>query len=94
MGSANYQIELSPAAERDTRKLYRRISRQDSERLIAAIDKLAEEPRPRGVRKIERAVTAYRMRVGRYRIVYDVFDDQKRVVILELTRRNEATYNL
>jgi len=42
--------------------------------------------------KIKGDVTAYRIRVGDYRIVYDVYDDKKLVVILQIVRRSESTY--
>ena len=87
-----YKIEVSPAAERDIQKLKDRIRRDDFERLAAAIDKLATEPRPNGVRKIEGAAPAYRIRVGDYRVVYDIYDDKKLVVILQVIRRSETTY--
>lgn len=87
-----YTIEVSPAADRDIQKLKDRIRRDDFERLAAAIDKLALEPRPHGVRKIEGATTTYRIRVGSYRIVYDIYDDKKLVVLLQVIRRSETTY--
>lgn len=90
--SLNYRIEVSPAADRDLQKLKDRILKQDFDRLSKAIDKLVEEPRPHGVRKIEGSVTAYRIRVGNYRIVYDVYDDKRLVVILQVVRRSETTY--
>ena len=87
-----YKVEISPAADRDLQKLKERILKQDFDRLGKSVDKLAEEPRPHGVRKIKEAVTAYRIRVGNYRIVYDVYDDKKLVVILQVVRRSETTY--
>ncbi|MBN1376433.1 MAG: type II toxin-antitoxin system RelE/ParE family toxin [Dehalococcoidia bacterium] len=90
--SPAYQIEVSPAAGRDLQKLGAHIRRQEFVRLAAAIDNLISDPRPHGVRKIEGAVTAYRIRVGHYRVVYDVFDDKKLVVILQVVRRSESTY--
>jgi mRNA interferase RelE/StbE len=90
--SLSYQIEISPAADRDLQKLGSHIRRQEFDRLAAAIDNLAADPRPYGVRKIEGAVTAYRIRVGHYRVVYDVFNDRKLVVILQVLRRSESTY--
>lgn len=72
-------------------KLGSHIRRQEFDGLAAAIDKLAADPRPHGVRKIEAAVTAYRIRVGHYRVVYDIFDDKKLVVILQVVRRSEST---
>jgi mRNA interferase RelE/StbE len=90
--SANYRIEVSLAADRDLRKLKERILKQDFDRLGKAIDKLSEDPRPHGVRKIQVPVTAYRIRVGNYRVVYDVDDVKKLVVILQVVRRSETTY--
>ena len=87
-----YRIEIAPAADRDLQKLQDRIRKQDFDRLSKAIDKLDLEPRPHGVRKIEGADTAYRIRIGSYRVVYDVFDDKKLVVILQVVRRSETTY--
>ena len=90
--SHKYSVEVSSAADRDLQKLRERILKQDFDRLAKAVERLAEEPRPNGVRKIKEAVTAYRIRVGDYRIVYDVYDDEKLVVILQVVRRSETTY--
>lgn len=87
-----YRIEVSPAAERDLDRLKGRIRRQDFERLRAAIGSLADEPRPRGVRKIKGAERAYRIRAGNYRVVYEVYDMENLVLILHLGRRTETTY--
>ena len=87
-----YKIEVAPGAERDIRKLGQRISRQDFESLRLAIDALAQDPRPEGVRKIKGAQRAYRVRVGSYRVVYNVYDDEDLVLILQVGRRNEGTY--
>jgi mRNA interferase RelE/StbE len=90
--SPDYQVEVSPAADRDPQKLNERIPKQDYNRLCQAVDHLFENPRPHGVRKIKGDVTAHRIRVGDYRIVYDVYDDKKVVVILHVARRSESTY--
>lgn len=90
--SSAYRIEVSPATDRDLQKLQDRIRKQDFDRLSKAIDKLAVEPRPHGVRKIEGSDFAYRIRVGSYRVVYDIYDDKKLVVILQVVRRSETTY--
>jgi len=89
---SNYHVEVSPAADRDLQKLKERILKQDFDRLCKVVDKLMEDPRPHGVRKIKGAVTAYRIRAGDYRVVYDVEDDKKLVVILQIVRRSESTY--
>jgi mRNA interferase RelE/StbE len=87
-----YRLEVSPAADRDLEKLKGRIRRQDFERLRNAVGGLAEEPRPQGVRKIKGEERAYRIRVGSYRVVYEVYDDDKLVLILQIVRRSETTY--
>ena len=87
-----YRLEISPAADRDLEKLKGRIRRQDFERLRVAVGGLAEEPRPKGVRKIKGAERAYRIRVGSYRVVYEVHDSENLVLILQVARRSETTY--
>lgn len=87
-----YKIEVSPAADRDLEKLKSRIRWQDFERLRVAVGGLSEEPRPQGVRKIKGAERAYRIRVGSYRVVYEVYDNDKLVLILQIVRRSETTY--
>jgi len=87
-----YRLEVSPAADRDLGKLKGRIRRQDFERLRDAVRGLADEPRPQGVRKIKGADNAYRIRVGSYRVVYDVYDSDNVILILQVARRSETTY--
>jgi len=87
-----YRLEVSPAADRDLNKLKGRIRRQDFERLRDAVRDLAEEPHPQGVRKIKGAERAYRIRVGNYRVVYEIYDSDKLVLILQVVRRSEMTY--
>ena len=87
-----YKLEVSPAADRDLERLKQRIQRQDFERLRTAIRGLANEPRPHGVRKIKGAERAYRIRVGDYRVVYEIYDNENLVLILQIARRMETTY--
>jgi len=85
-----YRLEVSPAADRDLEKLKGRIRRQDFERLRDSIGSLADEPQ--GVRKIKGAEKAYRIRVGSYRVVYEVCDSDSSILILQVARRSETTY--
>jgi mRNA interferase RelE/StbE len=87
-----YRIEVSPAADRELEKLKGRIRRQDYERLRDAVRSLVNEPRPQGVRKIKGAEKAYRIRVGRYRVIYEVYDNDNLILILLIARRSETTY--
>lgn len=87
-----YNIEVTPAADRDLDRLKERIQRHDFERLRLAIRGLAGEPRPAGVRKLRGEERTWRIRVGPYRVVYDIHDERAMVIILKVARRNETTY--
>ncbi len=87
-----YRLEVSPAADRNLERLKRRIQRFNFERLRTAVRSLADDPRPHGVRKIEGAERAYRIRVGDYRVVYEIYDKEGLVLILQVARRTETTY--
>jgi mRNA interferase RelE/StbE len=60
------------------------------ERVAAAIKLLAETPRPPGVKKI--SDNTFRIRVGRYRVIYVVDDTAQEVIITRIARRSETTY--
>ena len=87
-----YRLEVSPAADRDLEKLRVRMRRQDFERLRDVVRNLSYQPRPQGVRKIKGTDAAYRIRVGSYRVVYEVYDKENLVLILQVARRSETTY--
>ena len=87
-----YKLEVSPAADRELEKLKGRIRRQDFERLRDAVRGLAKEPCPQGGRKIRGTEKAYHIRVGSYRVVYEVYDNNNLVLILQVARRSETTY--
>ncbi len=87
-----YRLEVSPAADRDLDRLKQRIRRHDFERLRIAIRGLADEPRPHGIRKIKGAERAYRIRAGNYRVVYEIYDNENLVLLLQVARRTETTY--
>ena len=72
-----YTVTLSPHAQRQLRALDRPIR----DRLLPPIRALADDPPPRGSIKLTGAEETYRIRVGMYRIVYDVHDQDQTVII-------------
>lgn len=74
-----YRIEITRKAQRELGKF----PRKEQERIKVAIDSLAQNPRPRGTVKMEGEERSYRIRVGVYRVVYDIYDD---VLIVEVIR--------
>lgn len=80
-----YRVELRPAALRDLRKLDANVRR----RLATAIDLLARTPRPPGVEKLQGQESRYRVRVGEYRIIYQIEDRVLLVLVVRVGHRRE-----
>jgi mRNA interferase RelE/StbE len=66
------------------------IDRPDRERVAAAIDGLADNPRPNGVRSVVTQPGAFRIRVGDYRVLYEIDDNPHVVTILRIAHRSRA----
>lgn len=81
-----YRIEFSKQAE----KQFEDLPQQIQQRLQPRIDTLALEPRPPGVKKLKRSENQYRIRVGDYRIVYEVQDVILLVILLRIGHRSEV----
>ncbi len=80
-----YAISYVPSAARVMRKLDRTVAR----RLANAIGELASEPRPPGCLQMKGGDGEFRIRVGDYRVVYDVRDEELVVLVLRLGHRRE-----
>ena len=87
-----YRLELSRAARRDLEKLSVHMRGEEFRRLRAAIESLKNEPRPYGIQKIRGSQRYYRIRVGNYRVVYEIDDDKLLILVVQVSRRNEKTY--
>jgi mRNA interferase RelE/StbE len=81
---AAYQISISKPAQKQLDKL------QDStaDRIIDAIYDLADEPRPSGCKKLK-GREGYGIRVGDYRIIYEVFDHVLVIEVVSLGHRKD-----
>ena len=62
----------------------------DYERVVAKLRGLAKAPRPRGCEKLYYAI--YRVRVGDFRVVYLIDEENKRIEVGGIRRRTERTY--
>ena len=81
-----YEVYLEHAAERDLRKL----PAEDFYRIVPHIKNLAENPRPSGCRKITGSKRDWRIRVGDYRIIYEIDEKSKIVRVMRVRYRREA----
>ncbi|MBI2886545.1 MAG: type II toxin-antitoxin system RelE/ParE family toxin [Chloroflexi bacterium] len=66
--------------------------RQDRERVLRALQGLADDPLPGGVRKLQSRAPAWRLRVGQYRVIYAVFHHDQLILVAAIERRSERTY--
>ena len=80
---ASYTIDFAKSAERDLRK----VGTSPIPRLLAEIEALGDAPRPPGVRKLAGSERSYRIRVGKYRIVYEIDDGSRSVLIVRISGR-------
>ena len=83
---ASYEIEITRTAEKQLRKL----SLADRERVTRAMLALAVDPFPRGARKLSGYDNVFRVRAGRYRILYSVSDAALVVVIVKVGHRRSV----
>ena len=81
-----YEVKFTKGA----RKMFRKLSQQLQDRIQTKIDDLAIEPRPNGVKKLKGEENSYRIRVGDYRVIYDIFDDVLLVSVVEVGHRSEV----
>ena len=82
----SYTVQLAPAAKRQLRKLDRSIQ----ERVVRRLEKLEKDPRPSGVEKMEGDESTYRIRMGEYRIVYEIQNKVLVVLVLKVGHRREV----
>jgi mRNA interferase RelE/StbE len=66
------------------------LPQKQRKRLISTIRLLADEPRPSGVKKLKVYDKTYRIRVGDYRIIYNIEDQEKLILILNSIHRKDA----
>ena len=85
-----YEILLEKGAERDFKKLPKNIQK----RVLNQILKLKENPRPIGVRKITDSKNDWRIRIGDYRVVYEIDDKKKIIKIFRIRHRKEVYLSL
>lgn len=83
--SARYKVVLSTAAARQASKLDAPARR----RVGAAIDLLADEPRPPGATKLVGAGGVWRVRTGDFRILYEITDRTLQVWVIAVGHRRE-----
>ncbi|PSN14451.1 type II toxin-antitoxin system mRNA interferase toxin, RelE/StbE family [filamentous cyanobacterium CCT1] len=83
---AQYEIQFKASAAKEFRKLPLEIKT----RLQKAINALKVEPRPTGMKKLVSEDDLHRIRVGDYRVIYEIDDDIQSVTVIRIRHRREA----
>ena len=82
-----YSIEWT----RQSLKQLKRIQQQQQKQIVIAVRELQNWPDCKNVKALQNR-SSYRLRVGRYRILFDVEDDLRIIEIEEVKKRDEHTY--
>jgi mRNA interferase RelE/StbE len=81
---AAYEVYFKESVEKDLRV----IPKKDLKRILQRIELLAVEPRPSGCEKLT-GLERYRLRQGRYRILYSIQDEKLTVWIVKVGQRKD-----
>jgi mRNA interferase RelE/StbE len=81
-----YVVAFKPSADKALRKLPSKVQ----ERIALATKELRDDPRPRGCKKLKGEDNLWRIRVGDYRVVYTIKDDQLIVLVVRVAHRKDV----
>ena len=76
---AAYKLFFKKSVQKD----FDSIPKKDLKRILSRIESLSEDPRPHGCEKLT-GQERYRLRQGRYRIVYSIHDDELTVWVVKV----------
>jgi mRNA interferase RelE/StbE len=81
-----YQVEVKERAIKELARLQAETGR----RILRAIESLASNSRPMQCHKLSESVSSYRLRVGDYRVLYQINDGDKIVTVFKVGHRREV----
>ncbi len=83
---AEYSITFTKSA----RKQLQILDRALAFRIVGRIESLGVTPRPLGCVKLEGGAGLWRIRVGDYRVIYEIDDDRRRIDVSAVRHRRDA----
>jgi mRNA interferase RelE/StbE len=81
-----YHVEFTKQAA----KQFKAVPSQEQQRMKPRIDALSVDPRPNGVTKLAGEENIYRIRVGNYRVIYNIQDHQLLVLVVKIGHRRNV----
>jgi mRNA interferase RelE/StbE len=85
-----YNVDIKPSAK----KALAKIPPPHRRRIAKRIDRLADDPRPNDSKKLTAEAALYRVRVGDYRIIYQIEDDALLVLVVRIGTRGDVYRHL
>jgi mRNA interferase RelE/StbE len=83
---ATFSLEWRSSTKKDLHKL----PPQEIARILAEVELLAAEPLPNGNEKLAGSEHTYRIRIGDYRVVYEVLAQSQKVIIQRVRHRKDV----
>jgi mRNA interferase RelE/StbE len=84
--TASYRVEIARRAVKSIQAL----PKKEQQRVRAAIELLADTPRPPGCVALQGETSAYRVRVGGYRVVYEIHDRHLLIQVVRVGHRRQV----
>jgi len=84
---AGYSLEIRRSAARELEGIEPQTL---CRKLIERIRALADEPRPPGAQKLAGSKIAYRIRHGGYRVLHEILEAERRIVVVKIGHRREV----
>ena len=81
-----YRVEI----EKRARRQLERLPRHEQARIVARIRGLGDDPRPADSLKMSGFVNTWRIRIGRYRAVYEIHNEEILVLVIQIGHRKEV----
>jgi mRNA interferase RelE/StbE len=85
-----YRLELRPSAAKDLDRL----TGEAAQRVFERVRALRDDPRPAGCVKLAGDESAWRIRIGDWRVIYDIDDAARLITILRVKHRRDVYRNL
>lgn len=81
-----YKVVFSRRVQKD----FRKIPKNDGRMILGVIEELGRDPRSPNSRKLT-GVELYRIRIGVYRVVYEIHDDELVVMVVKASQRKNIS---
>lgn len=81
-------------ADKGFQKQLKKIGSEEQKRIKAKIETLRVNPRPEGVVRLKEYTDFYRIRIGKYRVIYKVIDSELIVIALKVCKREDVYKHL